>query len=61
MIPKIAVHGEASSSELDNVLQEKIQDLTRKGYKKLEGEETSVDVVEYIVNELELDPAFQCW
>jgi len=58
MIPKIAVHGEASSSELDNVLQEKIQDLTRKGYKKLEGEETSVDVVEYIVNELELDPCF---
>lgn len=58
MKPTIAVHGGASSSELNNKMQDRIEELTEKGYKMLKGSETSLNVVECIVNELESDPRF---
>lgn len=58
MEPKIAVHGGASSLELNEEMQYKIEVLTKEGKDLLQEGEMSMDVVEYIVNELEDDPRF---
>jgi len=58
MNPRIVVHGGASSLDLDEEMQERIQELTEVGYRLLEDNETSISVVEHIVNKLESDPRF---
>lgn len=58
MQPRIAVHGGASNTDMNDEMQEKIEKLTEEGYELLEDGEMSVDVVEHIANELESDPRF---